>query len=102
MLTCSHTLSSRSICRNLYMESSLVFCFLVVCQIRSFLVFSFPLLSLSQMYCARGPPQWQRPVTIGEARREIQRRHRRKVLDWLHEQFQSGVQPDSLYELFAA
>src|SRR5438270_13911081 len=25
MLTCSHTLSSRSICRNLYMESSLLF-----------------------------------------------------------------------------
>jgi hypothetical protein len=46
--------------------------------------------------------QQQRPVTIGEARREIQRRHRRKVLAWLHEQFQSGVQPDSLYELFAA
>src|SRR6266704_2456079 len=46
--------------------------------------------------------QWQRPVTIGEARREIQRRHRRHVLDWLHEQFQSGVQPDSLYKLFAA
>jgi len=32
---------------------------------------------------------------------EIQRRHRREVLDWFHEQFQSGVQPDSLYELFA-
>ena len=46
--------------------------------------------------------QWQRPVTIGEARREIQRRHRRRVLEWLHEQFQSGVQPDSLYEQFAA
>jgi hypothetical protein len=46
--------------------------------------------------------QRQSPVTIGEARREIQRRHRRKVLDWLHEQSQSGVQPDSLYELFAA
>lgn len=46
--------------------------------------------------------QWQRPVTIGQARREIQRRHRRQVLDWLHDQFQSGVQPDSLYEKFAA
>jgi hypothetical protein len=46
--------------------------------------------------------QWHRHVTIGEARREMQRRHRRKVLDWLHEQFQSGAQPDSLYELFAA
>ena len=25
---------------------------------------------------------WQRPVTIGQARREIQRRHRRTVLNW--------------------
>lgn len=46
--------------------------------------------------------QGKGPVTIGEARREIQLRHRRKVLDWLHTQFQSGIQPDSLYELFAA
>ena len=44
----------------------------------------------------------QRPVTIGEARREIQRRLRRNVLLWLHAQFQSGVQPDTLYHLFAA
>src|SRR6266516_4137579 len=50
MLTCSHTLSSTSISRNLYIESSLVFCFLVVCQIWSFLVFSLPLLALSEMY----------------------------------------------------
>jgi hypothetical protein len=46
--------------------------------------------------------QWLRHVTIGEARREIQRRHRRHVLDWLHGQFQSGIEPDSLYELFSA
>ena len=46
--------------------------------------------------------QWQHHVTIGEARREIQRRHRRHVLDWLHGQFQSGIEPDSLYELFSA
>jgi hypothetical protein len=46
--------------------------------------------------------QWQRPVTIGEARRKIQRRHRRHLLDWLHGQFQSGIEPDSLYELFSA
>src|SRR5437763_3963855 len=45
--------------------------------------------------------QEQRPVTIGEARREIQRRLRRNVLLWLHAQFQSGVQPDALYDLFA-
>jgi len=46
--------------------------------------------------------QWQRPVTIGEARREIQRRHRRHLLDWLHEPFQSGIEPDALYELLSA
>ena len=46
--------------------------------------------------------QWQRPVSIGEARHEIQRRHRRLLLLWLHQQFQSGVQPDSLYDLLAA
>jgi DDE superfamily endonuclease len=46
--------------------------------------------------------QWQRPVTLGEARREIQRRHRRLVLQWLHQQFQSGIQPDALSDLFAA
>ncbi len=46
--------------------------------------------------------QSQRHVTLGEARREIQRRHRRHVLDWLHGQFQSGIEPDSLYELFSA
>ena len=45
---------------------------------------------------------WQRPVTIGEARREIQRRHRRHVLEWLHHQFLSGVHPETLFELFAA
>src|SRR5260221_4372855 len=50
----------------------------------------------------RVPQQWQRPVTIGEARREIQRRHRRHVLDLLHWQFQSGIEPDSLYERFSA
>jgi len=52
--------------------------------------------------CTRLQAQRQRHVTIGEARREIQRRHRRKVLDWLHEQFQSGILSDTLYELFAA
>jgi SRSO17 transposase len=46
--------------------------------------------------------QWQRHVTIGEARREIQRRHRRHLLDWLHGLFQSGVEPDALYELLSA
>ncbi len=52
--------------------------------------------------CHRLQEQWQRHVTIGQARREIQRRHRRHVLDWLHGQFQSGIEPDSFYELFSA
>jgi hypothetical protein len=45
---------------------------------------------------------WQRPVSIGEARREIQRRHRRGLLEWLHRQFLSGVHPETLFALFAA
>ncbi len=45
---------------------------------------------------------WQRPVTIGEARREIQRRHRRGLLEWLHSQFLSGVHPEALFDLLAA
>lgn len=45
---------------------------------------------------------WQRPVTIGEARREIQRRHRHRLLEWLHEPFLSGGSPDLLFDLFAA
>ncbi len=52
--------------------------------------------------CHRLQAQWQRHVTIGEARREIQRRHRRHVLDGLHGQFQSGIEPDSFYDLFSA
>lgn len=45
---------------------------------------------------------WQRSVTIGEARRELQRRHRHRLLEWLHQQFLSGVHPDQLVDLFAA
>jgi hypothetical protein len=47
-------------------------------------------------------PGHERPVTIGEARRELQRRLRRNALLWLHAQVQSGVQADALYDLFAA
>src|SRR5713101_489038 len=55
MLTCLHTLSLTSISRHLYIESSLFFCFLVVCQMWSFLVLFLPLLALSEMYCPQGP-----------------------------------------------
>jgi hypothetical protein len=50
----------------------------------------------------RLPLRWQRPVTIGDARREIPRRHRRRWLDWLHERFLSGVHPDQWSDVFAA
>src|SRR2546421_5882371 len=45
MLTCSHTLSSTSIARNLYIESSLGFslCFLALCQMGAFLSSFSPL-----------------------------------------------------------
>lgn len=46
--------------------------------------------------------RWQRSVTLGEARREIQRRHHHRLLCWLHEQFLSGVHPDTLGDLLAA
>jgi hypothetical protein len=51
---------------------------------------------------ARLQQQWQRPVTIGETRREIQRLHRCQFLLWLRQQFQEGVTDASLFELLAA
>jgi len=50
---------------------------------------------------ARLRNEWQRHVTIGEARREIQYVHRRLLLDWIHQQFSSGVTPHELYQLLA-
>jgi SRSO17 transposase len=46
--------------------------------------------------------QRQGHVTIGEARTEVQRLHRRHLLHWLYEQFQAGVEPAALYEQLAA
>jgi DDE superfamily endonuclease len=46
--------------------------------------------------------QEQRPVTIGEARRQMQRLHRRHLLHWLYEQFQAGFTPEALYDQLAA
>src|SRR5437764_15007006 len=46
--------------------------------------------------------QWQCHVTIGQVRREVQRRPRRDVLYWLPGQFQFGIEPACLYELFSA
>jgi hypothetical protein len=41
-------------------------------------------------------------VTLGDARREVQRWHWRHLLDWLHQQFLSGVTPDELFPTLAA
>jgi hypothetical protein len=38
----------------------------------------------------------QAHVTLGEARAELQRRHRHNLLSWLWEQFQGGHSPDHL------
>lgn len=41
-------------------------------------------------------------ITLGDARREVQRWHWRHVLDWIHQQFLSGVSPTELHALLAA
>lgn len=41
-------------------------------------------------------------VTLGEAREEVQHIHKRRLIDWLHQQFSSGVMPAKLYALLAA
>jgi len=44
----------------------------------------------------------QTHITLGDARREVQRWHWHHLLDWLHQQFSSGVTPDELRPLLAA
>ena len=44
----------------------------------------------------------QRHVTLGEARREVQRLHRRHLIDWLCHHFKAGGTPEALYERLAA
>jgi SRSO17 transposase len=51
---------------------------------------------------ARLHDERQAHVTLGDARREVQRYHWQHLLDWLHQQFSSGVTPDELYSLLAA
>jgi hypothetical protein len=41
-------------------------------------------------------------ITLGETRREVQRWHWRHVVDWIHQQFLSGVSPTELHALLAA
>ena len=41
-------------------------------------------------------------ITLGDARREVQRWHWRHVVDWIHQQFLFGVTPDELHALLVA
>jgi hypothetical protein len=51
---------------------------------------------------ARLHDEWLCHITLGDARREVQRWHWRHLLDWIHQQFSSGVTPDDLHKLLAA
>ncbi len=45
---------------------------------------------------------WQRHVTIGDARREVQRVHWRHLIDWMHQQFQIGATSQTVSDQLAA
>jgi hypothetical protein len=45
---------------------------------------------------------WQRHVTLGEARREVQRTHWHHLINWMHQQFVAGVAPQTVVERLAA
>jgi len=45
---------------------------------------------------------WQRHVTLGEARREVQRVHWRQLIRWIHQQFGAGATPETVFERLAA
>ena len=51
---------------------------------------------------ARLRERWQRHVTLGEARREVQRVHWCQLISWMHQQFQTGTAPQTLFEQLAA
>ncbi len=46
--------------------------------------------------------EWQRHVTLGEARREVQRRHHSNLIGWMYHEFQTGATPHMLFEQLAA
>jgi hypothetical protein len=46
--------------------------------------------------------EWQRHVTVGDARREVQRTHWRHLIIWMHQQFAGGAVPQTVFERLAA
>ena len=51
---------------------------------------------------ARLRQEWQRHVTVGEARREVQRTHWHHLITWMQQQFASGAVPQTVFERLAA
>jgi SRSO17 transposase len=51
---------------------------------------------------ARLRVSWQRHVTVGEARREVQRVHWCHLIHWMHQEFLAGATPQTLFEQLAA
>lgn len=51
---------------------------------------------------ARLREEWGRHVTLGEARREMQRVHWHHLMRWMHGQFLSGTTPEMLFDQLAA
>ncbi len=51
---------------------------------------------------ARLRQDWQCHVTLGEARREAQRMHWRHLITWMHQQFEAGAVPQTVFERLAA
>ena len=51
---------------------------------------------------ARLREHWHRHVMLGEARRDVQRVHWCHLRSWMHQQFQTGTTPETLFELLAA
>ncbi len=45
---------------------------------------------------------WHRHVTLGEARRELQRVHWAHLITWMHQQFAVGTTPETVVERLAA
>ncbi len=46
--------------------------------------------------------EWQHHVTLGEARRDVQRRHWHHVIRWMHQQFAAGAAPQTVFERLVA
>jgi hypothetical protein len=51
---------------------------------------------------ARLREERQRHVTLGEARREVQRRHWHHLITWMHQEFVAGTAPQTVFERLAA